>query len=558
MDLSQSVNLEEEIQSIFSEYVKIPSYTNTPEERRVEPFLESWFKKQDYFLKHPQYWGSHPVEKDPLNRHVIWGMVKGKGDDTIVLIHHYDVVEIEDFETIKPFAHDIHQINREIRSMLHKFDIEAVDDLKTGKWQFGRGSADMKAGGAIQLALLKQYATTPDFQGNVMVLCLPDEENLSAGMRSAISLLSELKHRFHLSYQIMINGEPHQRLTADSGVVYEGSVGKLMPMVYTRGSLAHVGRIFEGLNPLHLISQLVINTELNMDFSDISDGEATPPPSWLYLKDQKTHYDVSIPTKVRAYLSVLTMNTRPDAFLAKLKSATEQSFAIVIQRMNQSYQKYLAVTHQPVKKLPWKVNVKTFAELFQEVSEKESETFILAYQSRLAKINKAVAAGNKSLVESSFDLIEFCLEYSRDKSPIIVIGLSPPYYPDVTNQRIPNLDGKIRHLSQMINQFSMDQWQQPYISRQYYTGISDLSYSSLFRSVNLTTPIAANMPLWGKTYEIKFDKIREIKMPCINIGPWGKDFHKLTERVLIEDLYERTPIILDYVIKHLLKEKRLP
>jgi len=44
----------------------------------------------------------------------------------------------------------------------------------------------------------------------------------------------------------------------------------------------------------------------------------------------------------------------------------------------------------------------------------------------------------------------------------------------------------------------------------------------------------------------------KIKMPCINIGPWGKDFHKLTERVLMEDLYERTPKILDYVIKHIL------
>ena len=30
-------------------------------------------------------------------------------------------------------------------------------------------------------------------------------------------------------------------------------------------------------------------------------------------------------------------------------------------------------------------------------------------------------------------------------------------------------------------------------------------------------------------------------MAGINIGPWGKDFHKLTERVYKEDLYERTP-----------------
>ena len=37
-------------------------------------------------------------------------------------------------------------------------------------------------------------------------------------------------------------------------------------------------------------------------------------------------------------------------------------------------------------------------------------------------------------------------------------------------------------------------------------------------------------------------------MPCINIGPWGKDFHKLTERVLKQDLYERTPAIIQHAI----------
>ena len=70
--------------------------------------------------------------------------------------------------------------------------------------------------------------------------------------------------------------------------------------------------------------------------------------------------------------------------------------------------------------------------------------------------------------------------------------------------------------------------------------------------MDLLTSVAANMPLWGETYQIPFDEIMKIKMPCINIGPWGKDFHKLTERVLMEDLYERTPKILDYVIKHIL------
>jgi arginine utilization protein RocB len=61
------------------------------------------------------------------------------------------------------------------------------------------------------------------------------------------------------------------------------------------------------------------------------------------------------------------------------------------------------------------------------------------------------------------------------------------------------------------------------------------------------------MPLFGKYYDIPFADLEKISMPCINIGPWGKDFHKLTERVYKPDLYERTPAILDHAIRMLLK-----
>ena len=50
--------------------------------------------------------------------------------------------------------------------------------------------------------------------------------------------------------------------------------------------------------------------------------------------------------------------------------------------------------------------------------------------------------------------------------------------------------------------------------------------------------VAGSMPLFGEYYDIPFEAIKEISMAGINIGPWGKDFHKLTERVYKEDLYE--------------------
>ena len=39
------------------------------------------------------------------------------------------------------------------------------------------------------------------------------------------------------------------------------------------------------------------------------------------------------------------------------------------------------------------------------------------------------------------------------------------------------------------------------------------------------------MCIRDRYYDIPFEEIKEISMAGINIGPWGKDFHKMTERV---------------------------
>lgn len=56
-----------------------------------------------------------------------------------------------------------------------------------------------------------------------------------------------------------------------------------------------------------------------------------------------------------------------------------------------------------------------------------------------------------------------------------------------------------------------------------------------------------NTPLWGSLYQIDFDAIRQINMPGLILGPWGKDFHKMTERVNIRSLTREYPCVLEAV-----------
>lgn len=52
---------------------------------------------------------------------------------------------------------------------------------------------------------------------------------------------------------------------------------------------------------------------------------------------------------------------------------------------------------------------------------------------------------------------------------------------------------------------------------------------------------------WGRLYSIPFEDIESLSIPIINIGPWGKDYHKFTERVFIKDVIFNTPV---WIIKY--------
>ena len=130
----------------------------------------------------------------------------------------------------------------------------------------------------------------------------------------------------------------------------------------------------------------------------------------------------------------------------------------------------------------------------------------------------------------------------------MVYGLIPPYYPNVSNRFITGLAPQIRSLDVDLDRFTRERFGQHYVSEEFYTGISDLSYTSISNSDEISAALSKSMPFYGTLYDIAISDIETISMPCINIGPWGKDFHKLTERVLKRDLCERTPAIIQHAI----------
>ena len=216
--------------------------------------------------------------------------------------------------------------------------------------------------------------------------------------------------------------------------------------------------------------------------------------------------------------------------------------------MNRNYTRFLEVTHQPVNKLPWSRKVIDFMTLYEEAKAAGGETFEREYQAKLETLRQKLENNEMTMLDCNFDLLDFVYGYITDLSPRVVYGLIPPYYPNVSNRFITGLALQIRSLDVDLDCFTHEQFGQHYVSEGFYTGISDLSYTSLSNGEEISAALSKSMPFYGTLYDIAISDIETISMPCINIGPWGKDFHKLTERVLKQDLYERTPAIIHHAI----------
>ena len=387
--------MKNDIERIFYDLVKIKSDTGTKLELDIEEFIYNWLNKLPYFQDNKNNFGKYTLSNDSLNRAIVWGLLKGQGKETVILLHHHDVVDTFDYGILNEYALDPDKLIQKISGA--DINDDTRSDAESEKWIFGRGTADMKAGAAIHMSLIKKYSEKENFKGNILLLSVPDEESFSKGAREAASLLKKLKNDHNLDYQICIDGEAHERDDKGRSVFYEGSVGKTLVAVYVRGKKTHIGHIFQGLNPSHILSQIVTDIDMNPAFSDRVEKEVSPPPSWTYCRDTKEQYDASIPESAGGYFSVLTLSKSPKEILDEVKKITKISFDEVIKRINTHYDRYRIMGHMPIERLPWESKVVLFSQCYQEALEDSGEEFIKAYENAKIRIGKEIKDGKTNI-----------------------------------------------------------------------------------------------------------------------------------------------------------------
>ncbi len=541
------------IETLLKNLVALQSDTGSEKENEISKYIFNKLSELPYFCENNSHFGIDQIPDDTFGRSIVWGLVKGKGSNTVVLMNHHDAVDLSAYGEFGQVALSPELIKCQLKKSKTNPDVEK--DLNDPDWMFGRGTADMKAGIAIQMWSLAQLSAVKNLEGNVLFLSVGDEENLSAGMRHAVSILNKLQSEFSLDLKYAINSEPYDRNDDESPIYYEGSVGKVMPVIYARGKTSHVGQVYSGLNPTFMLSNVQSRIELNTDFSDDVQGEVSAPPTLIYVRDRKNVYDASLPESAVAYFSVLTMTSTPSQVINRTKSLCIDAFKSSVKSVEDSFKRMNERSNYYTEPPNLQERVMTYDELTTTLINSDSPC-IKKYLYDLAKdVSQRVNGGFLNLQEATIEIIEKTVSLLPDNDPLIVVAYSGPLYPHVCNLDFDSQTSE--DIKEIIQAFTKDKWDIAYCKRNYFLGISDFSYASFVMDNHEIETIGSNMPGWGELYHIPLEELKLLKMKLVNLGPRGKDIHKMTERVSKQDAFERIPQLMMHFITSVLGEEMI-
>lgn len=137
------------------ELVEIPSISTEPAEIAMAEHLYYTLNSLDYYKENPGHLRLLPM---PDGRKLLTAFVRnGSHKDTVILLSHFDVVNIEDYGDLKHLAFRPSELTEQIVQLQNLPD-ELMEDLENGQWLFGRGTMDMKAGVALHLSMIDKAA----------------------------------------------------------------------------------------------------------------------------------------------------------------------------------------------------------------------------------------------------------------------------------------------------------------------------------------------------------------------------------------------------------------
>ncbi len=538
--------------------VRFLSQTDTQGETDFAPFLYDLLAHWPYFQAHPGQLRLERTTNDPRERHILSALVRGRGPQTLILTGHYDVVTVDNYGALAPWAVEPAALLARLIDLLEAepnpapADKLALQDLRSGHFLPGRGTLDMKSGLAAGLAVLQRFAELPaaEQEGNLLFVAVPDEEIASHGARTAALRLPGLAREWGLDLQAAINLDASD----DHGdgqqgqAIYMGSIGKLLPAVYWAGRETHAGSPFSGVNATLLAAELTRRIECNPNLVDSLDGDYTSPPVCLKQTDTKRHYDVTTPSAAWCYYNWLTLRTPVSAVLAQVQTLAQQALEAVQHTLREQAARYAQLTGHAIPLPDWQPRVYTFAEVRALALQRGGP----ALGQQLDDLQQRLGA------DPTLDAPACCLALTEAtwaasglSGPAAVVTIAALHYAPARVEG-PGKPARLRqvlaHQAAALSRAA----QTPISLRPFFPGISDVSFLGGQVSAQEMETLRANSPAWESHTGFDFGITSALDLPAVNIGPWGRDYHQRIERVYAPYAFETLPELLWRIARDLL------
>ena len=475
----------EEQKALTEELVGIGSAVGSDVgEQALAEHIRDMMMGWDYFKDHPGDLFLVPTENDTLRRSSVVAVIEpelagelpDRPRDAVMLMGHIDTVETSDYGVLEPLATRPAELSEALRDICGE---TVAEDIDSGRYMFGRGALDMKAGVASCLYVLKHFSRNrTELKGALIALFECDEEGDSHGAITSMKFIRKMAE----DRNIRITAAVCADYSSVEPAAYLGTIGKYLPCAMAFGRSSHVGQVFSSLDPNLMISELVSEIDYNTDLCEEDLGEVTQPPVSLKQSDTKQTYSVQTAESAYAYFNWFSLKKTEDEILSVFKDEVEKAVRKAAVKVSQA------------KKCFYR-NRRAFSGMEEEFGPRVMT--LSEYAQTVGSDIREAAPGT--------DIREFWLSEAarlrgmdRNMVPTVLVFMAGISYPPVTVDPASELGTAASRLGIPV--------------RTYYPFISDASFVSLLGDV-----------------------------PLVNLGTYGKDAHMFTERVDMEYSFEKLP-----------------
>ncbi|AIU75371.1 M20/M25/M40 family metallo-hydrolase [Bacillus amyloliquefaciens] len=544
---------QEKIEAITKSLVALNSINGTLGEGKKADYIKDMIKSFPYFQENPSHVWEQAIPEDPYGRKNIFAFIEGNGEslNTVIYHAHLDTVGIEDFGPLKDIAFDSDRLAEYFSN--YEFDRDVQRDARSGEWMFGRGSVDMQSGIAVHLANLLHFSERRDqLPGHILFMANPDEESQHSGILTSISELKRLKQEKQLRYLAAINNDFITPLYEGDTTryIYTGAAGKLLPCFAIYGREVHVGDTLSGIDPNLIASEITRRIHNNIHMAENIEGELVLPPTCLYQRDNKEAYNVQTAVSSYVYFNYFIYEKTAKEVMDQLTAVADEACKETEQILSDYYDEYCERTSLPKKEMSWNVQVYSL------------EDYLKRLRSRGIDPAQCIGQAFKTyehleLRMRCFKAVEELQKLDPEQGAKVIIFYAPPYLPHNYLKEESTRDRLLQHVIQEAVDKTAASTGETFVFKKFFPYLADGSFLSLHETDEEVSAFTDNFPGWDVIGTIPFNEIRELNIPSVNIGVYGKDGHKWTERVYKPYTFHVLPELIQQTTMHLLHSCRL-